>query len=315
MALNKAYGDVGSSVIVTNVLRARDRWPTSYTTLTAINSTPSLTRASDINLNPLGLGNPSGPFQSTTSKLSSSSKAFNSYSVTPYRPKEDTKLGLLDGVPARTFQSYMKKWPNDVALLLFVDGFEYNGDYTRNDGENIRGFINALATTFGVQSFQKNSFDIGKNIDIKIEGSDLYLRLISSEDLRFTSSQTAISRKARLRSLDDMIYYLGESIRTEQYPVKIECDVWTQRGWQKDKLPGKIFAVHPIDYAMPVAHAVKVHHAQETYVALPSATQVRSYDSCLRERTGTIVSLLNQIVIRSQDPRKLEQTNTNLIVQ
>jgi len=58
MALNKAYGDVGSSVIVTNVLRARDRWPTSYTTLTAINSTPSLTRASDINLNPLGLGNP-----------------------------------------------------------------------------------------------------------------------------------------------------------------------------------------------------------------------------------------------------------------
>jgi len=309
--LNEAYGEASNAVIVKNILRARDRWPTTYTTLSKINSAPTLTRASDINLSPLGLGNPPGPFQKTASKFSNSSKAGNTYDVVPFISGADGKTGgPLVAISDDAFMKYFKRWPSDVALLVLVDGLIINGSFVRNDGEKTQEFINRIASAFRLSQSQYNHFDIGEHLDIKkVSDGHLSLRLKSNSGLNLSQHQKAMAYRVEPRSIDSMIYYLGETLRFEQFPVKVDCLVPTPEGRIEVPVKAKLIDIPQFEAARPVSHAVHLNHAGNSYVALPNASQVAQYEGCLKDRSSTVVSLLSQLLIVSQNPQAFEGSN------
>jgi len=317
MELNEAYGEASTAVIVKNILRARDRWPTTYTTLSKITSTPTLTRASDINLNPLGLGNPSGPLQGTTSKFSNSSRALNSYDVAPFTHGANDNGGPLVAIEGDAFEKYFKRWPRDVALFVLVGGIHANDKFVGNDGEKTQEFVNDIAHAFHLSQAQYNRFNVKKHLDIKKvekDGSEnYYLYMKQDSNLTLSHQQLKMMYQVEPRSIDSMIYYLGETLRSEQYPVTVDCYVNTPRGYKEMPVKAKLIDIPTINEARPVSHAVKLNHAGRTYVALPNATQVTEVEGCFRDRSSTVVSLLSQLLIVSQNPKAFEG-QSNLII-
>jgi hypothetical protein len=175
ITLNEAYSATTNAVILKNILRARDRWPTTYTTLSGIKSTPRMTRGSDLSLNPLGLGNPVGPLKSSTSKFTNSSTAFNDYSINPFASDTNSKLSILQPTNQNIFIEYFGRWPRDVVTLMFVNGLTYeenvgSGDVRdriiHNDGEDMQGFINKLAEQLGVHKDHYSQFSLKHHLDI-----------------------------------------------------------------------------------------------------------------------------------------------------
>lgn len=321
MQLNEAYGQVSNAVIIKNILRARDRWPTTYTTLSGITSNPTLTRGADINLSPLGLGNPSGPFQSTTSKFSNSSKAGNSYSVAPYSAGDEGGAGLLTPISADKMEDYFTRWPKDVVFITMVDGVKTPSGFLNSDGENIAGFIYGLAKSFGLNDYQISRFDLGRHIRLlpddipsrKIDRTNQpevkqYVALNPDPNMHFSQRQVDLKFEIERRSFDDMIYFLGESLRRDQFPMLVECTVHDNYNRYTTKVPAKILDLTLDQHAAPVNYAVRLSHADETYLAMPNARQYTQFAECLADRTSTVVSLLSQILILGQNPKALNAT-------
>jgi len=101
----------------------------------------------------------------------------------------------------------------------------------------------------------------------------------------------------RLRSFEDIIYYLGEVERvapayrpTANSPCK---DQWNQT------LAGPIFAIHENENHL--TFGASVNHEGRTYAVLPQYGQY-----CFPERTSTTMSILNQLLLLNQSEEFLK---------
>ena len=127
--LNNSHARAINGVITVNALRARDRWPTGYTTLSGVRFMPTRSLNGTLNLGPLGFG--SGDPRLSTSvprPLASSSLSGGGtlasgaqYDVQPFAG-QDNSQGLYstarsEGLLRRYADS---NWPLEVLLPLFV---------------------------------------------------------------------------------------------------------------------------------------------------------------------------------------------------
>lgn len=309
LSLNQAYGEASNAVILKNILRARDRWPTTYTTLSAIESSPSLQRAGAVSLTPLGLGNAAGPFKNSGSSFSNTSKAGNNYKVVPFVD------GVMNPMKGETFENYFDRWPRDVAVLMLINGLKVEEAgrprLIRNDGEDIEGFVMNIARAFHLSEAQYRSFDVGKHLDlVKSDSGEYALAVRSNKDLQFTPQQQGIRHEFELRSIDSIIYFLGETLRTPQNAISVNCDVRTPSGYQTIKMKAPILKVDTPQNAQRVNYAMRVNHAGQTYFALPNATQIESRGGCLKERSSTAIAMLTQLLLLSQDEDAFKGTQT-----
>lgn len=128
--LNEAFNKATNAVLLKNILRARDRWPTNYTTLSGIKSSPSIKQSNGLTLSPLGLGNPNGeignsklsPGQGSNTTLSQAIGSANEYNVNPFAAAERSE-SLLTPIKEILFERYYHGWPKDVVLLMFSSNF------------------------------------------------------------------------------------------------------------------------------------------------------------------------------------------------
>lgn len=127
LEINEAYYAELNGQILKNILRARDRHPRMYTSLSDLKITPSATRTNSVNASEFGLGNPGNggalnPWitfggssmmgNGSTLELTISPKATNGDNNTPI---------YHDPISAQTFLTYYNDWSVETVDNVLVD--------------------------------------------------------------------------------------------------------------------------------------------------------------------------------------------------
>ncbi len=145
--LNEAHTRAMTAIIAVNVLRARDRWPTNYTTLSGIKSNPTLTLNGSASVAPLGLGNAPMPFSGSSAALARNESANAEYSVNPFANNDKTQ-SLLKPIGPQTLLDYWNAgWPRETLMWMFVDSVKYAGrdQFTYVNGDDFADKDSAAA--------------------------------------------------------------------------------------------------------------------------------------------------------------------------
>ena len=369
--LNEAHTRAMMAPIAINVLRARDSWPTNYTTLSGIKSNPTLSLNGGANFGPLGLGNPILPFGGSNASVSRNEAANAEYSINPFANNGGTQ-SLLKPVDPHILDRYWRSgWPREALIWMFVDAIKFNdGDafsFVNGDGISNKnssksdksatnnammsrylgliaaassgaidfgelapksatergctpydpGFVKGkLASTTEGMNDAINAIErlTGKTL---VLAPDLQTRLPATQgdgggvpDPRkfllcdavaarwgFFDHQTGADiAEVRIRSFDDMIYFLGETLRTDP-----AGDVGAIGGVTLFRMyrhrTDQTFAVH-LDYAA------------DTYFVAPQSPRKVTGESI--DQTGNVLGLLNQLYQFAQSDEFLRAPDARL---
>ncbi|MEQ1780914.1 MAG: hypothetical protein ABMA14_06110 [Hyphomonadaceae bacterium] len=356
--LNEAHTRAMTSIIAINVLRARDRWPTNYTTLSGIKSNPSTSINGSASFGPLGLGNAPMPFANSSASMSRNDSANAEYSVNPFSNNDKTQ-GLLKPIQPEMMESYWKAgWPRETLMWLFIDSVHFTGEaqpwfidgdefsaapsatdvmntkryvdiikrakdgdlifgelpaqtldqrnckpydaaYLRDtlgggssDGGRSGGMSDTIRTVEGLTGRQMVLTDdprTGGAGEAQVAADKFNRRLllcdVAATEWGFIDARTGAAIAAvRTRSFDDMIYFLGETLRssTEDRPT----------------VAGNVILFQTYPDRADKAFAVRVEHAGRVYFIAPQAPMGET--SGPKDVTGNVLSLLNQLYLLAQ---------------
>lgn len=358
--LNDAHTRAMTAIIAMNVLRARDRWPTNYTTLSGIKSNPTLSLNGSASFSPLGLGNANAPFTGSSASVSRNESANAEYSVNPFSNNDKTQ-GLLKPIQPEQLENYwLAGWPRETLMWLFIDavtfagesqpwyidGDEFSASPSPQDAANTARYVEII------QAAKAGRVTFGELPDPSLDARNcspydpVYLRetlggaaadgagnrgngmtetirtvegltgrqLVLSEAPRTAApGEAAIApdrfnrrlllcdsvdpswgfydvatgatlAKIRTRSFDDMIYFLGETLRSSAPG--------------RPTVAGNVILFHTYAERGSQAFAVRVEHAGRTYFIAPQ-TSLDDVDGP-KDVTGNVLSLLNQLYLLAQ---------------
>lgn len=359
--LNDAHTRAMTAIIAVNVLRARDRWPTNYTTLSGIKSNPTLSLNGSASFGPLGLGNANMPFAGSSASISRNESANAEYSVNPFSNNDKTQ-GLLKPIQPDQLQNYwLAGWPRETLMWLFIDAVTFAGDSqpwyidgdefsaspSPADAANTRRYVEiitkakrgevdfdvlpspsldqrnctpydpvylreTLGGSGGPDGGNRNGGGMSETIRTVegLTGRQLVLsgdprtarageaeiapdrfnrRLLLCDSVTpqwgFIDAATGAPLAAiRTRSFDDMIYFLGETLRsgTEDNPT----------------VAGSVILFQTYGERADRAFAVRVEHAGRVYFIAPQTPAGDTVGP--KDVTGNVLSLLNQLYLLAQ---------------
>lgn len=363
--LNEAHTRAMTSIIAVNVLRARDRWPTNYTTLSGIKSNPTVELSGSASFGPLGLGNAASPFVGSSASIGRSEGANAEYSVNPFSNNDKTQ-GLLKPIQPDMMQSYwLAGWPRETLMWLFVDAVTFAGESApwyidgdefaptapESDRANTSRYVDIIARA------KRHEIDFGPLPAPSLEArgckpyDPVYLRetlgdggrasmgdtvkmveeltgrqLVFADDTRpgrnsepqiatdrfnrrlllcdaaamtwgFSDARTgAPIASVRMRSFDDMIYFLGETLRSGT--------------GGKPNPVGNVILFQTYSERADRAFAVRVEHAGQVYFIAPQTPAAEP--SGAKDVTGNVLSLLNQLYLLAQSDEFLRAPEARL---
>ncbi len=130
--INEAYNQELNGQILINILRARDRQPRFYTSMSDLGVTPSSSRTDGLSIGPIKLGNyvePEGdaaslfnPWSSLTPSSSSVNNSSLSLTVSPKATQGDDKKAIYHTpVSFNTFLSYYNDWSPKIVDNVMVN--------------------------------------------------------------------------------------------------------------------------------------------------------------------------------------------------
>jgi hypothetical protein len=355
--LNEAHTRAMTAIIAINVLRARDRWPTNYTTLSGIKSNPTLSLNGSASFGPLGLGNAPMPFAGSSASMSRNETANAEYSVNPFSNNDKTQ-GLLKPIQPEMMESYWKAgWPRETLMWLFIDSVHFAGEAQPwfIDGDEFSAAPSAIDVANTklyvdiIKRAKNGEIEFGKLPDQTLDQRNCkpydaaYLRetlgggsadggrVGMSDTIRtvegLTGRQMVLTDGARtagageaqaasdtfnrrlllcdaaetkwgfvdahtgkpiaavhMRSFDDMIYFLGETLRSgaEGHPAIV----------------GNVILFQTYSERAEKAFAVRVEHAGRIYFIAPQT--LVGDTSGPKDVTGNVLSLLNQLYLLAQ---------------
>jgi hypothetical protein len=371
--LNEAHTRAMTAIIAVNVLRARDRWPTNYTTLSGIKSNPTLSLNGSASLGPLGFGNAPMPFAGSSASISRNESANAEYSVNPFSNNESTQ-GLLKPIQPEMLESYwLAGWPRETLMWLFVDAVTFAGeaqpwyidgdefstapsvsdaanlkryvaiidaakrgdvvfgpmpppsldqrnctpydpvylretlggaspvDGGRGGGGSMADTIRTVETLTGRQLLLADDTRVARADEAVIAPDRFNRRLLLCDPVGaswgFTDARTgAPLASIRTRSFDDMIYFLGETLRngTEESPT----------------VAGNVILFQTYSERAERAFAVRVEHAGRVYFIAPQMLDDGTGGP--KDVTGNVLSLLNQLYLLAQSDEFLRAPDARI---
>jgi len=368
--LNEAHTRAMTAIIAINVMRARDRWPTNYTTLSGIKSNPTLQLNGSASFSPLGLGNANAPFVGSSASVARNETANAEYSVNPFSNNDKTQ-GLLKPIQPEMMQSYwLAGWPRETLMWLFVDAVTFSGDAQPwyIDGDEFSAAPSATDAANTARYFEiikrakRNEIDFGQFPSPSLDQRNCkpydaaYLRetlgvaspeggrggnmtdtirtvegltgrqMVFADDTRavrgaepqmtadkfnrrlllcdpveqawgFIDARTGEPLAAvRTRSFDDMIYFLGETLRngTEDRPT----------------VAGDVILFQTYRERADKSFAVRIEHAGRVYFIAPQAPMEEADGP--KDVTGNVLSLLNQLYLLAQSDEFLRAPEARL---
>ena len=126
LEINEAYFAELNGQILKNILRARDRQPRMYTSLSDLKITPSATRTNSVNATEIGLGNPGGEALNPWITFGGSSMMGNvntlELTISPKATNGNNNTPIYHApIPARTFVTYFNNWSKETVDNILVD--------------------------------------------------------------------------------------------------------------------------------------------------------------------------------------------------
>lgn len=342
VGFNEAYGQAVSAQILLNILRSRDRLPRYYLAMTGISDSPSWTTTQNAAIGGVPLGDINSPWGFGELGASREHARRPSYAVQPFDAATLARTAFQP-TPASVFEHYWYSgWPRDLLMLMMVESIEVTGAnghvvvYT-NEANTIFDDCVASVESDGcafvreVRSFlstsQQHPFERG--IDSR-NGHPL-CGLVEAyspasavrpgppregqicEPAFVVGSDTL---RLRLRSLDDMVYYVGELLRAGSMRAApgeaIEAQVTVRAAGLRGGGRGvPLFRVVSVRDSASGLYAAEIAYGGARYRAGPAIGRScgdESQEGRCRDvaeegdRSSSVLSLIAEILALNQSP-------------
>ncbi|MFT3727780.1 MAG: hypothetical protein QM759_08150 [Terricaulis sp.] len=339
-SFNEAYAQAVSGQILLNVLRSRDRLPRTYLAMTGISDNPSWSTSQSLDVGSVPLSGGGTPLGIGEVTLGHGQERRPAYAVQPFGADTLTKTAF-EPTPAYVFAHYWRSgWPRDILLLVMVERIERTdaqGHVTVYDNEANTIFddcaasvttggcdyVRAARTLIGTASGTQSGIDVHRGAQLcGVVGVYGARRPVHPVDaLPHGDCDPAFvvggdTYRLRLRSLDDMIYYIGELLRAGGMraapgaPIEAQVNVLAAglRGGGKG-VP--LFRLLP---AREGVFAARVRYGGAQYVAGPAIGRscgaattdgVCADTADQGDRTSSVISLIAELLALNQSPEAI----------
>jgi hypothetical protein len=335
--------------LLLNVLRARDRLPTQYLAMSSIQDAPTITSSQSFSLGSLTFGDVGSPWGVGDISVGREVERRPSYSLGPFA-SEDLRRIVFDPTEPAVFAEYWNAgWPKDVLLLLMADriariehgpGAPQLAEYV-NDAEDLRD--NCERDAEGGCGFVRLARDVARELrrrtpDRAADMSGVCGLAAAYAPLRAQPRRAdapPCDRLARvlvgdveyvifLRSLDDIIYYLGEMLRDDEAsreaieaPIRIGS-AGIDGGGQGVPLFRIVVGEPRGQYAASVMYnGVRYSAGPAVGRACERAAESGPCrdDADTGDRSSQVMALLMQLLLRNQSDRSVPPPPTVLMTQ
>ncbi|MBN8608561.1 MAG: hypothetical protein J0L81_16720 [Caulobacterales bacterium] len=344
VAFNEAYGQAVSAQILLNILRSRDRLPRYYLAMTGISDSPSLSQSQTLGIGSIPLGESGSPWGFGSIEASRSTETRPSYAVQPFSAETLTRTAFEPTAPHIFAHYWRSGWPRDLLLLVMVEAIE------KTDGEGrVQVFTNEANTIFadcagGMEQAETQGCAFVREVRDFMAATEAHPRVAGSNpqgrplcgvldvyaptnpvraigpgagvdcDPVFVIGASTV--RLRLRSLDDMVYYVGELMRAGAMVADegeaIEAQVNVRAAGLRGGGRGvPLFRILPESAANNGIYAAEVEYGGARYAAGPaigrSCGVATSAGVCRDvadegDRSSSVLSLIAEILALNQSP-------------
>lgn len=341
VGFNEAYGNAVSAQILLNVMRARDRLPRHYLATTGISDSPSWSTTEGVGIGGVPLGGGGDPWGVGGVSMERSRETRPSYAVQPYDAETLTRT-VFDATQPYVFAHYWRSgWPRDLLTLLMVerivrkapDGhiFTYTNEANEifeNCAASIQtagcDFVRTLRDFHARITHHPASLSDAPNAHAICGLVEAYaprgpVRATPPSETERCDPVFVVEGdiyEFRLRSLDEMIYYVGELLRvstTNAAPGQvIEAPINVSAAGLRGGGRGvPLFRVVPHGVSDARAYVAEVQYAGHRYRAGPavsrSCAEARAEGVCRDvaeegDRSSSVLSLIAEILALNQSP-------------
>lgn len=341
VAFNEAYGQAVSAQILLNILRSRDRLPRYYLAMTGISDSPSWSFSQSAGIGSIPLGDGGAPWGFGNVDVSRETQTRPSYAVQPFSAETLTRTAFEPTAPHIFAHYWNSGWPRDLLMLVMVEAIEKTDAEGRvhvytNEANTIFDDCAASVDTVGcgfvreVREFMistaerphETGFDAhGRPLCGVIEayGPTTPVRAIGPGpgvdcDPVFPIGSTLV--RLRLRSLDDMVYYVGELMRAGAMRAEAGDAIEAQVNVRAAGLRGggrgvPLFRILPSGAAGNGIYAAEVEYGGARYFAGPAIGRSCGEDTgggvcrdsaAEGDRSSSVLSLIAEILALNQSP-------------
>lgn len=340
VGFNEAYGRAVSAQILLNILRSRDRLPRHYLSTTGISDSPSWSTTEGVGIGAVPLGGGGDPWGVGGVSVERSRETRPSYAVQPYDAATLTRT-VFDATQPYVFAHYWRSgWPRDLLTLVMVERIvrhtpDGHAETHQNEANEIFNDCAPSVETAGC-AFVRTLRDFLARVDHPSDLSEdpnahAICGLVEAYAPRRPVRPAPPSEtercdpvfvvdgdyyQFRLRSLDEMIYYVGELLRAdamEAAPGEAIVAPLTIRaaGLRGGGRGVPLFRVLPHGVRDDRPHAAEVYYAGERFRAGPaigrSCGEARAEGACRDvaeegDRSSSVLSLIAEILALNQSP-------------
>jgi hypothetical protein len=340
-SFNQAYGQAVSAQILLNVLRGRDRLPRYYLAMTGISDSPSVRQRQNAGVGGVPLGEGGSPWGFGNFGVERETQSRPSYAVQPFDAATLTRTAFEPTAPY-VFEHYWRSgWPRDILLLLMVERIETvgpNGERRsyQNEANEIFEDCAESVTTNGCAFVREvRTFLAASNAPqasdalrppsaicglVEAYGAPEAVRRAAPEgapecDPVFVIGQTRVTM--HLRSLDDVIYYVGELMRVGSMDAgggAIEAQVSVRAaGLRGGGVGVPLFRIVPAAAARG-DFAATVEYGGARYFAGPAIGRSCGAatpdgpcrdDAAHGDRSSSVLSLIAELMALNQSPEAI----------
>jgi hypothetical protein len=353
VSFNEAYAQAVSGQILLNVLRARDRLPRYYLAMTGISDTPSWRHRQNVGVGSVALGEGASPWGIGNAGLEREIQSRPTYAVQPFNADTLTRTAFQP-TPPNVFAHYWHSgWPRDLLMITMVERIEKTGA----DGR-VRVFTNEANTIFNdcpasmdtegcafvrelrgfLASVAERPLESGIDMHsgrplcglIEAYAPSAPVRPVPASDGADCEPVFAIGStlvRLRLRSLDDMIYYVGELMRAGAMKPDANGVIEAQVSVQAAGLRGggrgvPLFRIASADATSGRIYAAEVEYGGRRYRAGPAVGRSCGGEEAVGicrdvaeegDRSSSVLSLIAEILALNQSPDAIRAPSRLLV--
>ncbi len=342
-AFNEAYGQAVSGQILLNMLRGRDRLPRYYLSMTGIADSPSVAIHEGAGIGSVPLGASSSPWGVGNVGVSRDTQSRPAYAVQPFDAGTLTRTAFESTQPF-VFEHYWESgWPRDLLLLLMVERIDtIDAAGARhayvNEANEIFGDCPPSVDTGGcafvreVRAFLADANGSAEQTGAGAPVCGLVEAFHPTSPVRAapppqgaTCDPVFVEGSTRfvlhLRSLDDMIYYVGELLRAgsmDEHAGVIEAQVTVRAAGLRGGGAGvPLFRVvrgdtHGAHYAAQIVYGgerLAAGPAIGRSCAEAAATGACRDDAEHGDRSSSVLSLIAELMALNQSPDAIRAPN------
>lgn len=305
VAYNQAYGRAVADQVVLNALRARDRLPLFYLSMSGINDTSYVEAETSASIGSIGLGEGHPNWGVGSIGGTRVNRTIPAFSLNPIGPGNTGRALQFRPLSFQVFDHYWSRgWPRDVLLFTLVDSVSKS-----ESGQAARTLPNAATSIDEYSALVAEIADAQGATLTSV--CDPHEETASGCDARVTVGD--VTYTLTLRSLDDVLYYLGSTLRTPgagprvRPPGVYPANPRDPAQWRAMQRTASLFQVARQPRERGRHFASVVQYQDEHYVAgEANGAQciLGPNNDCGAQlpgdATSTVLSLLTQLVILSQ---------------